>query len=285
MMSNQSLATTRAYRLTFWRVVRSEWIKTYSLRSMWWLVAVAVVANVGLSLAVGLAVSLGAVSLDGTPERPLLVEIIVQAAGIIGRLAFLIMAILIITTEYSSGLVRSTFAAAPRRGSVLCAKLVVVLVTGVALFAVSAGASWALAYALWGGGDLLDTTLTSPTSLRLLGGFTLVMVLLAWFCFGLGAIIRSSAAAILTALGVIFLLPTLWSLLSAVVGGDGPAAGWRQWVVNAVWFLPSEAGGSITQRVLDPAAILGPWQGVGVLGAWTLVALAWGFIVTLRRDA
>ncbi len=288
----------RPYKLTFGRILRSEWIKLFTLRSTWWILAIAILVNIGLCLVVGVGMRLvenmtGAAVTDPSGQvidvdmpagsAGLLSEMVVQSCGMLGQLVFIVLSVLIITNEYSSGMIRSTLSAVPRRGRVLTAKAVVLAVVCVLVFGVSVAAGWGIDYLILRDSVLVDLTLTSPTSLRILGGFVLEMILIAWFSFGLGAIIRSSAGGIGAAVSVILVLPmVMMMLVTLLVGGDRPT-GWRKWLSEAQDFLPTNVGGLVT-RAQDASSVLGPWEGLGVLGLWTLVCLVIAFVVTHRRD-
>ena len=293
--------TTRShYKLSFFRILRSEWIKLFSVRSTWWILSIAIVLNVGIILGLTAALrftekmlqdDLGKViGPDGVPIEiepgafGLLSANVVQSCGFVGQLIFIILSILIITNEYSSGMIRSTFAAAPRRGRVLIAKMIVISIICILVFAISLTAGWWGSYLMLQDSVAVDLTLTSDTSLRILGGFVAEMVLISLFCFGLGAFIRSTAGSIGAAIGIIFILPLIMSVLVGVLSSAGEPTGWLQWLVDGVAFLPTNAGGLVTQAELPEGSILGPWEGLGVLGAWAVLSNIIAFITTARRD-
>jgi ABC-type transport system involved in multi-copper enzyme maturation permease subunit len=215
----------------------------------------------------------------------LLSSLVGQACSMLGQLVFVILSILIITNEYSSGMIRSTFTIAPRRDFVLAAKMIVVAVTCAVVFGVSVAAGWGIGYLFLRGGVGVDLTLASPTSYRVLGGFIVEMILLSWLCFGLGAIIRSSAGSIGAAVGVVLVLPTIMSFIVLGVSGlGGELTGWRKLLADTSAFLPTNAGGLVRQAERMSGDIMGPWEGLGVLGVWAVVALVVAFVVTYNRD-
>ncbi|MCL2784019.1 MAG: ABC transporter permease [Propionibacteriaceae bacterium] len=288
---------SKTHKLSFLRLVRSEWIKVFTLRSTWWILGFTVVLNIGISLALIAALRyaeyIATTPMPGAEEFEFEVElgslgmlsnVVVTGCGFVGQLVFIIFAVLAITNEYSSGMIRSTFTASPRRLRVLLAKLVVIATLCIPIFAISVGASWAGGYAILQGCIGVDVTLTSAVSLRIMGGFLISITLLALFCFGLGTIIRSTAGSIGMAVGIIVVLPMVFSVLLQVFATDPDPTGWVRWLMNASEFLPTTAGWVITQPEFSDSAILGPWEGVGVLGAWTLGCLVIGFTTTVRRD-
>ena len=278
------------HKLTFFRILRSEWIKIFSVRSTWWILFTCIVLNIAIS--VGLAASMWMAEQymnesppQGGGQEPmvLLSEIVAMGCGFVGQLVFMILSILIITNEYSTGAIVSTLTAAPRRIRVLMTKMIVIVILCILVFAICVAASWGISYLILQGSSLVDLTLISDTSLRILLGFIAEMVLIALFCFGLGSIIRSTAGSIGTAVGVILILPLIMSLVSNMLSGTGEVTGWRQWIINATEFLPTNAGSLVTQA--NPAStLLTPWQGIGVLGIWAFVAILVGLITTARRN-
>jgi len=258
-----------------------------TLRSTWWILIITVLVNVGF---VAVLMFLEKWVLDNpdtvgtTDQNVLMTEGVVSACGIFGQLTFVILSILIITNEFSSGMSRSTFAVVPRRSVVLVAKMIVISAWCVIIFGISVIVSWILGYMIMQGTSGVDLSLTSGTSIRIIGGFIIEMVLMSLFFFALGAIIRSSAGAIGVAVGVIWILPMLASLITNLVVGASDPTGWRKTLVDIPAFLPTSAGSVITNAHIDPNAVLGPWQGLGILCVWAAVSLVVAFLLTSRRD-
>jgi len=292
----------RPYKLSFFGILRSEWIKLFSLRSTWWIMVVAVILNVGICAALAAAMSwtenqiltnpdfeqLPSAREPGvlqTGDLGMLSNIVAQGCGFMGQLVFVILSILLITNEYSSGMIRSTFTTAPRRGKVLMAKMLVIMVLCVLVFGASLAAGWSVSFAILRDSVGVDLTLTSSVSIRILGGFVAAMVLIALFSFGLGAIIRSTPGSIGTAFGIILVLPLV---IGAITGTFSSArtelTGWRKWLTDLASFLPTNAGSVVTEVKPSDTAILGPWQGLAVLGGWALLSLIIAFMTTWRRD-
>ncbi|MDR2929632.1 MAG: ABC transporter permease subunit [Propionibacteriaceae bacterium] len=291
--------TRRTPHLSFFGVLRSEWIKLFSIRSTWWILACLVVVNVGICVFATSMIRLAETQMRNAGVgqtgpmmdvelKPgvfgMLSELVTSATSFLGELIFIVLAVLIIANEYSSGMIRSTLVVVPRRAMMLVTKMIVLAVTGAVVFAVSLAASWALSYLILRQSIGVDLTLNSPTSWRILGGFIIEMILIAWLCFGLGAILRSSAAGIGVSVGCVVVLPMIMSFISSAALGGGETTGWRKTLVDAQSFLPTTAGSMVTQSQPQPGAILGPWEGIGVLGVWAAVALVIAFIVTYRRD-
>jgi ABC-2 type transport system permease protein len=186
-----------------------------------------------------------------------------------------VLGALVVTGEFSTGSVRSTFAAVPGRTSVLLAKAVVLT----ALVAVTGLISTALAYAVGipsFAGTSYSFDASDATTWRILLGVTLYLVTLGLFSLGVGAIMRNSTGAIFTLVAILFVLPMIVSIAGAFQA--------TEWIATAGEHLPAAAGGQLLAATTAPDA-LAPWQGYGVLAAWTAAALVAGIGMTKRRDA
>jgi ABC-2 type transport system permease protein len=297
------MSSARSVRLGFGGVLRSEWIKLFTLRSTWWILAATIVVNLAICALLGASLAysehiirhpqpgMPVPTVNGQPMTVdpgsfgLLSSLVGQACSMLGQLVFVVLSILIITNEYSSGMIRSTFTIAPRRDLVLAAKMIVIAVTCLLVFGASVAAGWGIDYLILRGGIGVDLTLASPTSFRVLGGFLVEMILVAWLCFGLGAVIRSSAGGIGAAVGIVLVLPTIMAfIVVGISGGAGEVTGWRKVLVDVNAFLPTNAGSLVRQAERLPGDIMGPWEGLGVLGAWAVLALVVAFVVTHNRD-
>ncbi|CAM3303704.1 ABC transporter permease [Occultella aeris] len=268
---------------TFGRVLASEWTKLTSLRSSYLLGAVAVVVSGALTY---LSANASSVDPGFDPLGSLTSGLVLAPLGL------MILGVLVGTGEFSTGTFRSTFTAVPRRLPVLAAQVVATagfaLVT--ALVAVGAAVLGIVPAASSRG---LAVDLTGDGTPLVLAGMTLYLVGMALFGLAVGALLRHSARAVVTAIAVTLVLPIVLMLatdlstdpMAPVESGPPPAAA----VVNTiVTLLPSGAGSLLTTPdigAVEGAPDLGPWGGGAVLGAWILVPLA-GAAVRLRtRDA
>jgi ABC-2 type transport system permease protein len=274
-----AVATDRAetYRVTFPHLVRSEWIKFWTLRSTIWTLAILVVVMVGL---VALITGLDEGDSDGDEGRVGALGVLALTPAVnLAALAVVVLGVLTITGEYTTGMIRSSLTAAPRRTPVLAAKAVVIgasiLVTSAVAVALSYGVEL-----LTLGDDAPD--LSSPETQRVLVGSILYVTTIALFAFALGALLRHSAAAMATVLGLML-------VIEPVVA----AVPWQP-LRYVSPFLPSSAGGKVLQpdMVIDlqnsassVGADLTAWQGFGVLVAWVVVTYALAALLLRRRDA
>ena len=195
-------------------VLASEWIKLRSVRSTYLILALAAAAAV----AVGYLVTHADVTHWATMNaqaKAAFDPVSDSFSGLgLAQLAFGTLGVLVISSEYATGLIRTTFAANPRRRAVLAAKAAVA-------GAVSLAAGEAIAFATFFTGQQalsaghLQVTLAHPGALRgvLAAGFYLAVM--AWVGLGLGAVIRHAAGAITAMTAVVFLLPTIVGALPA----------------------------------------------------------------------
>jgi hypothetical protein len=179
--------------------------------------------------------------------------------------------VLAITAEFSSGMIRATFAAAPRRPLVLTAKAAV-------LGAVTLAAGEISAFAAFLAGQAALTPPAPPATLGQPGVLRAVLMagaypaLIALISLGIGAIIRHTAGAICGLVGVVFVLPLLFSALSPSIQN------------TAQKFLPDTMRNSLI-AVKPLAHMLSPGLTFGLLCAYAMVALAAGAWALARRDA
>jgi ABC-2 type transport system permease protein len=254
--------------------VHAEWTKQRTTAGSAWLLLAAATLTAGLGwLAVaattcpaqGCTVDATKLSLTGTQ---------------LGQAVIAVLAVLSVSGEYSTGMIRTTFTAMPHRIAVLAAKAVVL--TGGVLVA---GAIGVLGSVLAGrlilpgqgftaahGYPLLS--LTDGSTLRAAGGSVLYLALIALLSLGIATLVRDSAAAIGVVLGLLYLAPILLGVVTDPT-----------WHRHIEQIAPSLAGLSIQDtRGLDSLPI-GPWPGLGVLAAWAAGALLLGGLLLKWRDA
>ncbi|MFS0700432.1 ABC transporter permease [Cellulomonas sp. 179-A 4D5 NHS] len=263
--------------LSFPHLVRSEWIKLWTVRSTYWILPLTVLAFVGISFLVAFFSTQDDAQANGAP--PMDASFLLTPGVYFGQLAIVVLAVLTITGEYSTGMIRSTFAAAPARLPVLTAKLLVVLVVSFLTGAVATALTWLVTRPVLGDEHAID--LGSTETQRILLGAPLYLTAIALFAFALGALLRHSAAALATVLGLLLVIETVFSAI--------PTDFFR----NTAPFLPGTAGQRLTasQQFMDMTAQMSdapqltPWQGFGVLLAWGVVILAAAAVLVRRRDA
>ena len=263
------------YRLSFGRVVRSEWIKLLTLRSTWWSLGV----TVALSLAISLMMASASRDFGGglTPVMTIVMpmQFTMLVAGILGAIA--------VTGEYSTGMIRSTFTAEPRRGAVLGAKAIVVAV----VMALATALTYLVAILLTApilGGAGIDWS-DAAQSWVPLGAGVFAMAMFALIGLGFGFIIRNGAGAIAATVGVLFVLPIVLNMF--VFAGES----W-QWIVDLGQYLPmaaaqmatTPAGDDVLRGILTLAAWPAAW-GILTLAAWPAALLLGAWAALRTRDA
>jgi ABC-2 type transport system permease protein len=264
-----------AHRAGFGHLLLSEWTKIRSVRSTIWTLVVFVVVTIGFTaLFTWLTVDNWTGPQAAQRNATIIadpVSFILGAGTGLGQLAIAVLGVLLITTEYSTGVIRASLLAVPRRLPMLAAKAVVfaALILVVAEFVTFSS--------FFIGSAMLHSH--APVSLgdsgvaRAVIGTGLVLAVLGLFSLAIGALIRHTAGAIATAIGVVFVLPILSGLLPGSWGAH----------INA--YLPDQAGGLITQAHQKSTDLLSPWQGFGVFCLWTAILLAAAGYLLKRRDA
>jgi hypothetical protein len=249
-------------------VLRAEFWKLGTVRSTYWSLAAAAASNIALAaiLAIFLPSHMSAhqqATIDSTR---------VSLGGLhLSQVAIGVLGVLVITSEYGSGMIRATLAAVPQRRLMLAAKTAAFAGTVVVIAIASCFAAYLAFQAFLPAGDAMRTSLNDPGVVRAVTGAGLYLTVLGLFGLGLGAVVRSSAGAIATLLGALF-IPSLLAALLPQSGQDtiGP-------------YLPINAGDTI-YTVHHQAHSLQPWAGFGVFCLYATVALAAAFILISRRD-
>lgn len=262
-----------AGRVTQTRVLYSEWVKLRTLRSTFWSLFAAIVATAGL----GMLFSWGFASRVSDHAHPIgdaatLAVTVPLRPYVIAQLAVGVLGVMVITGEYSTGMIRATLAAVPGRLPVLWAKAAVFGVVVLVLMEIVSFVTF------FGGQAILSTqhiqaTLSSPQALRIVIGVGLYLTVVGLLGTALGAIIRSTAGAIAALFGILLVLPVL-----------GEVLGLTSWGKHIAPYLPSNAGGDLLTNSPDPGS-LGPWTGFGYFVLYTVIAMAVAGFLLKRRDA
>ncbi len=252
-------------------VLRSELHKLRSVRSTYWTLLAAAVATIGLSVIVCAVYAAQYATMSAQNKASFDPVSSSLAGGFLAQLAIAVLGVLVITSEYGSGMIRATFAAVPQRLTVLFSKATVF--AGVTLL-VTTAASFV---AFFVGQAILSTKgigvgLGAPGALRTIIGTGLYLAVLGLLALGLGAIIRRTAGAIAAVFGMIFVLPALSALLPSSM--------------NAIQkFLPSNAGQALVAGSSRSSSNLSPWVGFAVFCVYAAAALGIAAVTMVRRDA
>ncbi len=246
-------------RYRFRQLARMEWIKLRSLRSTWLTLAIAVAASAGIALATGSSTTSGGMFVGNTLVGMLIGVLLI---GVVGVLAM--------TSEYTTGTIRATFAAAPRRLRVLAAKAAVVgavaLITGEAAAFLS---FFAGCMSLRHG--ITAPALSQPGVLRAIVLTGASLSLIGLLGLGLGAIIRRTAAAITVVVGI-------------VCAGGPLNLAIRPYL--PIYIVSHSL--SATTPLCRPGAAscwLSAWSGLGMLAIYAAIAMVLGALILAWRDA
>jgi hypothetical protein len=267
-MSTLAVRTPARLKVTQARVVRSEWIKFWSLRSTGVTLATAIALLIGIGLLA--SATLGSGSADGAPGQVELGPVDASLAGItFAQLAFGTLGVLFMASEYSTGMIRSSLTAVPKRLPVLWAKIAVfaavTFVTGLAASAIA----FAGGQALIGEGA---AGWSDPGVARAVIGSAVVLAGSGTLGLGLGALLRSTPAAISTLFGAMFLLTGVARLLLP------------ESMDSVVQYLPASAAGAFTS-VAQGADALGAWAGLAVFAVYVAAVVMGGAWRLKRSDA
>ncbi|MEV6103343.1 ABC transporter permease [Streptomyces sp. NPDC051940] len=262
MTTITAIGTTPRHRISASGVLRSEWTKLWSLRSTWYSLASVAVLTLGLGLVIG-------ATYEDSPELddPVLVTLF----GLqFGQMMVAVLGVLATAGEWSTGMARASFAAVPRRLPVLWAKAAVL---GAAVFAVglvTAFVTFPVAQQLLAGTQL-EAALGDDGVVRGLFGAAAMLSLTALLGLGLGALLRSTPAAIGTFVGVVMILPQVARLIP------------YDWVDTAMKYTPLNA----TDALISASPAHGsptPLGALITLLAWAGAVLAGAAVRLVRSD-
>ena len=254
--------------------LHAEWTKLRTLPGTPWLLAAIIAATVAVSTAAAAAVTCPSGGCSVDPAK-------LSLTGIdLGQAVVAILAVAAISSEYSTGMIRSTITAMPRRTTMLAAKAAVV--TGLVLAAgtiavlgsLLAGRLFLSAHGFTPAHGYPPLSLGDGPVLRAAAGSVLYLALIALLSLGIATIIRDSGAAIGTVLGLLYLAP----IIAAVVRSP-------HWHHGIEAYAPMTAGLAIQATTGLRTLPISPWAGLGVLAAWAAAALLGGGLLLRLRDA
>lgn len=259
------------------RALRAEWTKLRTVHSTGWALGLAVVLMVFLS-----ALSGAESETSGCPASGCDSDVVANSLGGVyfGQFAVIALAVMAISSEYGTGLIRVTLVADPRRRIVLLAKalavggvvLVVGLVSALLMFQIASsllvgnGFNAAIGYPEW--------SLTDPEVLRAISGTAVYLAALALLSLGIGALLRHTAAAISTVTALLVVPVFAAELLPDHIAD------------RILQLSPMTAGLAIQRSVELPDSVpIDPWVGLGVVCLWAVGAMGAALWLIGRRDA
>ncbi|HTX28930.1 MAG TPA: ABC transporter permease [Streptosporangiaceae bacterium] len=261
--------------LGFGRLLRAEWTKITSVRSTLWSLFAFVVVAVGFSVLVSAVISHDWNAPGNHPNHARLLtdptEVIFGTGFGLGQLAICVLGVMVITTEYSTGAIRASLLAVPKRIPMLAAKAVVWVVLDLIVSTITVFAVFFLSTAILR--SHVDVTLGEPGVLKATIGGILYLGVLGLFALAVGGLVRHTAAGILIVLGMVLVVPPLVSLIPGTIAN------------HIHGYLPTVAGALVAQTTQQSGDVLSGWQGFGVFCLWTAVLLAACGWLLVRRDA
>ncbi len=242
-------------RVTQARVVLSEWTKFRSLRSTVSTLLIAVVVLIGLG---AMFAAITASQSTGFESGATAVSTSLTGT-FFAQLAVGVLGVLLITGEYSTGMIRSSLTVVPSRLPMLWAKLAVFAVTVFLTMLAASCTSFFVGQALLG--HRLDASLSDPGAVRSIVGAALYLTVAGLTAIALGSLLRNTAAAITTFVAVFFVIPPLTNLLPTSLTD------------HVVQYLPSNAGAVMLGGTFGVAHPLTPWTGFAVMCTYAVVLI------------
>lgn len=260
--------------VTFREAMDSEFAKIRSVRSTFWTLLICLLLSVGISLLIAAVTSANWNSLSLAAQAS--TDISSTVAGVyFGVLVTGVLGVLVVASEYSTGMMRTSLTAFPRRGMLFAAKATVLSIVVIVVGLVIGFASYGVAspfYTRHG----IDLSLTHEPNLRALFAVAVYLTLVALMGLGLGYLLRHTAAAISALVGLFFVLPIITSFLPGTVGNDLNEA------------VPSNAGTAmLATHTLSMSGMtrFTPVVGFVTLLIWTAALLVPALLLFRRRDA
>jgi ABC-type transport system involved in multi-copper enzyme maturation permease subunit len=251
--------------------VLSEWTKLHSLRSTRWSLLIATALAIGLPALFAAVTSShwGSMSPHERADRH---PLDIALAGVnVAQLAIAVLGVLVITGEYSTGMIRASFTAVPRRLPVLWGKIGVFAAVTFALTLPAVVVAFFLSQAILSKHDILQISFSHPGVARSIVGGAGYLVLLGIFALAIGAIVRNTAGGIAAFAALFFVIPPLMNILPS------------RWNNAISPFLPDAAGRdmfSLTTGAHD----LHPWPGFLLFTGYTVLAVTIAALLLVRRD-
>jgi ABC-2 type transport system permease protein len=251
----------------FGKALQAEWIKLRTVRSTGWTLLATFVLGAGLTILMcGLNADwLAGNSADESPGS------FITWGMMVAQICAVVLGALVVTSEYATGMIRSTFAAVPARGRVVAAKALLVSVVLFVVGTVTALVGYA------GGNYFLDRQgIGMPLEgdvLRAMFGSGLFLAGIGLFTVAVGFILRHTAGTISAVLALMLILGNMVNLVPGTLG---------DWLVK---LMPGNAGSPISTPVSFNPDLLSPWTGLGVFGLEIAALLVLAWVLVRRRDA
>lgn len=256
--------------MTFLPALHAEWIKFRSLRSTWYTLAGLAVAGLGIT---ALAMSSAGVEYANlTAAERLAWDPTNQSLTtyLIAQLLIGVLGILVVTSEYATGLIQTSLTAEPRRYRLLAAKAVLLACAAMMAGQALMFTSFLVGQAMLGAQGVPNASLGEPGVLSAVLGGGVYLAVIALLALGLGTILRSTAGAIATLVAIVFLIPALAGLFPG-------------WLLELLDYWPSQGAAAVLATVPDPA-YPHPWLNLGGMCLGVAAVLTAAFFLFRRRD-
>lgn len=261
-------------RAGFGNVISSEWMKIRTVRSTFWTLITLFAGSAAITFLICLAAA-DSLAKDRAAGKPDSADIVLIGLAFVGQIAAYVLGVMTISAEYSTGAVRTTLTAMPRRTEILVAKAILLA----ALVFVVGLATAFLCFFL---GDIplnakdVGVGMSYPGATRAIFGSALYLAGLSLFGLAMGFLLRHTAGAITIGLALIFIIGNLVQLIPGAVG---------RWLFKV---MPGNAGSQVTafgQTIRNPNKAFAPWTGFTVFIIEVVVLLIVGAILFEKRDA
>ena len=262
----------RKEKVTQLRVINSEWIKVRTLKSTPITLLVGVFILVGLGPLITWANASHSGGGPGGHSAPRINGAELSLGTyFLAQLAIGVLGVLMVTGEYSTGMIRASLSAVPKRLPVLWAKAIVYAVVVLVLMTIAS------LIAFYSGQAILShygrsVTMSDPGVARVVLGTGLYLTVVGVLGIGLGALIRNGAGAIAALVALLLIVPGLSNLLPS------------SWSPHIVPYLPSNAGQALLKVVPDPT-MMSPWGGFALFVGYAVALLVVAGVLLRRRDA
>lgn len=280
-------APTTGSGVNFGRVLKAEWIKVTTVPSTVILLTITLLVMVGLAALAAWGMMTAQGSMESMAEQNPEMAAQMQAEGgmngialtvpssgfIFGQLLIASLAVVLIASEWATGMIRSTMVAVPKRIPALLAKNLVIAVIAFVIGTVAAFISYFVAQPILAVEDM-DFALTTDGVLLSIFNTGAALALISVLAMSIGTLLRNTAGAIVTIIGLMFVVPILVVTLLANLA---------DWIPDAARFLP-DAGATQMIAINIAEGSFNQWQGALVLGGWALLLLVISLIVTKKRD-
>jgi len=251
----------------------SEWTKIRSVRSTYWTLLALVVVGVGLGALISWATDNHITHLGhGAPLGFDATRRSQTAFTELGSLVLMVLGAMVITAEYSTGMIRTSLTTMPRRGSVFTAKLIVFTAVALVVSIITSFIAFFVGQALMHGTGRA-ATISGPNVMRAVIGCALYVVVIGILSYAFGLIIRHTAGTISTMVGILFILP----LITEVLPTD--------WINDITRWLPTTAADAILSTTVTQPNEFSAWGQLAVTAGYAVVVLIIGVTLFRKRDA